>query len=695
LKPTRILLTVIIIALLSVAPSAQDAQNPQAIKISEFPQEMREFYTTANGLPSNDVERIWIDNDDNLRVSTSQGQAIFENNGWRKAESDAPAAPRIFVQVPMAKGTNVILVDGKKGRMAVDLHSGLFPPSEQHWEEGAKYGAIDKDGNFWMAGPRGVVCRKNDHTWHLITGKEGLPCNDITSMASSLDGEVWFGTSKGAIRYDGKEWRYRQGLRWLPDDEVRDVAVTVDNSAWFATKAGVGVIRFQPMTLAQKAKFYEDQIDKFHRRTEYEYVLEVALDKPGDTTVVHQHDSDNDGLWTAMYGAGECFAYAATKNPQAKDRAKKAFCALKFLGEVTQGGSNPAPKGFVARSILPTSGQNPNDNDNAERDRNANRRDSLWKIIEPRWPTSEDGKWYWKTDTSSDELDGHFFFYALYYDLVAETPEEKEEVRAHVGALATHLVDHDFCLVDHDGKPTRWAVYSPKSLNLDPRWYAERGLNSLSILSYLLTAEHITGDSKYAEAADRLVTEHGYLQNTLVPKTQAGPGTGNQSDDEMAFMCYYNALKYEKDPQRKALFFRSLWMYWRNEEPEMCPLFNFIFAAQVSGGDSSQRFRVNPRALEEAVDQLVRFPLDRFSWGHTNSHRLDVLPLPFQQGSRGGAKGYRVNGRVIPVDERFFNHWNTDPWSLDTGGNGGELADGAVFLLPYYMGLYHGFIIEG
>ncbi|MCJ7638688.1 MAG: hypothetical protein MUO70_02185, partial [Euryarchaeota archaeon] len=32
-------------------------------------------------------------------------------------------------------------------------------------------------------------------------------------------------------------------------------------------------------------------------------------------------DSDNDGLWTSMYGAGECFAYAATKDPKAKERA--------------------------------------------------------------------------------------------------------------------------------------------------------------------------------------------------------------------------------------------------------------------------------------------------------------------------------------------------------------------------------------
>ena len=51
-----------------------------------------------------------------------------------------------------------------------------------------------------------------------------------------------------------------------------------------------------------------------------------------------------------------------------------------------------------------------------------------------------------------------------------------------------------------------------------------------------------------------------------------------------------------------------------------------------------------------------------------------------------------MNGKVLPVENRQFNHWNTDPWALDYGGNGNELAAGTVFLLPYYMGLYHGFI---
>src|SRR5262249_52693842 len=151
--------------------------------------------------------------------------------------------------------------------------------------------------------------------------------------------------------------------------------------------------------------------------------------KPGDKSQTLQHDSDNDGLWTAMYGAGEAFAYGATKDPKAKERATRAFRALHFLSQVTQGGEHPAPKGFPARSILSTSGPNPNRPDSPENDGRYHARDPLWKVISPRWPTSADGKWYWKCDTSSDELDGHFFCYAAYYDLVAETEAEKREAR--------------------------------------------------------------------------------------------------------------------------------------------------------------------------------------------------------------------------------------------------------------------------
>ncbi|MGE3317115.1 MAG: hypothetical protein AB7O26_18515, partial [Planctomycetaceae bacterium] len=413
---------------------------------------------------------------------------------------------------------------------------------------------------------------------------------------------------------------------------------------------------------------------------------------PGDTSKTSQHDSDNDGLWTSMYGAGECFAYAATKDPKAKERATKAFEAVAFLSEVTQGGSHPAPHGFPARTILPTSGHNPNKQESysAERDYLQKLSDPLWKVIVPRWPTSADGKWYWKTDTSSDELDGHYFLYGLYYDLVAESEAEKARVREVTARVTDHLIKHNYCLVDHDGKVTRWGIFGPEYLN-GPFWTAQRGLNSLSVLSYIKVAHHVCGDEKYKKAYDSLVKDHHYASNAAYPKVQNGPATGNQSDDEMAFMCYYHLNKYETDPQLRRIYAMSLRGYWALEEPELCPLFNYIYAAL---SDNKTRFTLVPQScLDDAADTLVRFPTDRVRWGFKNSHRIDVKPLSgFAFFARGGKRGHLHNGRVIPIDERFIEHWNHSPWTLDEDGRGTEMADGAAYLLPYYMGLYYKFI---
>jgi len=108
---------------------------------------------------------------------------------------------------------------------------------------------------------------------------------------------------------------------------------------------------------------------------------------------------------------------------------------------------------------------------------------------------------------------------------------------------------------------------------------ADRGLNSLSVLSYLAVAGHVSGDSKYSEAALGLIRNHGYAQNLMVPKIHGGPGGGNQSDDEMAFMGFYSLIKYEKDPALKGQFASSLRSHWNIKEPEMNPFFNFVCSA--------------------------------------------------------------------------------------------------------------------
>ncbi len=586
-------------------------------KSSLFPQQVRTFYTAANGLPDDNVNELFVGADGALYAVTAKGSAVFASGAWKTAAA-----------VPQP-------------RQATTLQ---FP--EPH--------------------------------------EQGLPYDKFNCAVAAGDGSAWYGTPIGAIHRTGTRWEYRGGKRWLPDDDVRSIAVTPEG-VWFATRAGISLIAEKPTTFAAKAQLFESEIDKRHRRTEYGYVEGVTVAKAGDGSQWTQHDSDNDGLWTAMYGAGECFACAATNSADACRRAKDAFEALRFLGVVTQGGPHPAPRGFVARSILAVGGPNPNAHDSPEHDRRQMERDPLWKVMDPRWPLSADGKWYWKSDTSSDELDGHFFFYALYYDLVAKTEGERQRVREHVAALTDHLIDHNFQLMDHDGKVTRWGVFNPERLNHDSEWWEERSLNSISILSYLKVAAHVTGDAKYEDTARRLREQHSYAMNTLIAKNHAGAGAGNQSDDEMAFMCLYNLTKYETDPQLLAMYRTSLRNRWEVEEPELNPFFNFVAAVglKLTGSGWS----------EDAVDTLRRYPLDRFNWATHNSRRKDVFMLPAYI-REGRNRGHLRDGRVLPIDERYVDHWNHDPWQLDSGGDGRHLADGASFLLPYYMGLYYRYLLD-
>ena len=220
-----------------------------------------------------------------------------------------------------------------------------------------------------------------------------LPVGPPTAWAKQADGSLWIGTAKGLLHQIGNDWEYRQGQRWLPNDEVLAVAVNARGDVAVGTAAGVGLIQIREITLAEKARLYEEAIDRYHRRTEYGFVLER-----GPRGV---RDSDNDGLWTSMYGASQCFAYAVKKDAASLENARKAFRALAFLSEVTQGGTPAGLPGLVARTILPTSGPDPNAKAyTRETDAAMQKRDRKWKTLVPRWPKSADGKWYWKADVS-------------------------------------------------------------------------------------------------------------------------------------------------------------------------------------------------------------------------------------------------------------------------------------------------------
>ena len=232
------------------------------------------------------------------------------------------------------------------------------------------------------------------------------PYSTLTVGVQVPDGALWVGSTQGMMLKDPREgrWRVFNSRRWLPDDRVQDLAVTADGAVYVQTPAGVGRLRQENKTLEQKMTEIHAELRRRHLREGL--VGRIVLKVPGQLDAGWtQPDDDNDGLWTSLYVAAEGFRYGATGDPRAKKNAWESLQALMFLEKVT------GIPGFAARSIVPTLQPKP---DHGE------------------WHKSVDGKWWWKGDTSSDEVAGHYFAYAVYYDLAA-TEAEKTQIRAVVG----------------------------------------------------------------------------------------------------------------------------------------------------------------------------------------------------------------------------------------------------------------------
>jgi hypothetical protein len=502
----------------------------------------------------------------------------------------------------------------------------------------------------------------------LETVPPTLPFAKPTAGVRAPDGTLWVGSKQGLmyLTAGATRWRVIHSRRWLPDDDVQDLSVSASGEIIVTTPAGLGTLRRQETTLEQKMAEINQTLQKYHLREGM--VGEIHLQEPGRLDAGHrQYTNDNDGLWTSLYVAAESFRYGTTGDPEAKKNARRSLEALMFLERIT------GIPGFVARSVVPI-------DDDARK-------------YGGEWHRSADGKWWWKGDTSSDEVDGHFFAYSIYYDTAADDAEKKE-IAEYVTRITDHIIDHGFYYVGPPGQPTTWGVWAPESLNHDLRRLGDRGLNSLELLSHLKVAERLTGNPRYAQVAKELIDKHSYATNTVLQKNVWPPDRVNHSDDELAFVAYYPLVIAERDPLLRKYYMASIRRTWHIERPEHSPFFNFIYAAGLQANkwtDPAKRpdaALVDPQEYDLAacIEWFRDVPQDTTEWVVKNSDRRDIVI------SLVNRAGHPAGDTVLPIAERRVMKWNGDPYTLD-GGNGGRgRDDGTFILLPYWMGRYHRFL---
>jgi len=457
-------------------------------------------------------------------------------------------------------------------------------------------------------------------------------------------------TGKTAVAADGIEWtaaarglyrnskQYFAGKRYLPDDEVLGLLPDASRGMWVQTRTGVSHIELREMTLEQKAAAFEERVARRHDR--YGMVADSHLVKAGDLTTNVLEANDNDGLWTAMCGAAECFRYAVTKDPDALARARKAIEAVLFLERVT------GVPGLPARSYVKAGDPRPKDG---------------------TWHWTADKQIQWKGDTSSDEIVGHFFILSIAYDLLPDAAlKARMATAAHL--MMDYIIAHGYNLIDVTGKPTTWGKWSPEYFAGVGK--SDSALNALELLSFLKVTQHVTSDAKYAAEYQTVAAGMKYAEQAaryLELRVEI-----NYSDEELAMLSFYPFFRYGKDPK----ILKALDQWWANCQREKNPLWTYIYSVGKPGAKVD---------LDGALMTLERIPMDLISWKVTNSDRKDVTME--KELDRANERQART---LLPPDERPVMKWNGNPFVVDGGNGGFSEDDGGFFLLAYWMGRFLG-----
>ena len=337
--------------------------------------------------------------------------------------------------------------------------------------------------------------------WRMGQFKQGMPVVNLTSVVISKVGEpktqsltdielmdvggsYWIGSDNGLALFNQADksfpWRYFNGYRWLVGEQVNNLFGADMGGVFALTDFGISVIRLEQWNLEKKAaeieKVYASgrhgRMDRGKDHPMNGLISQIGLQGFGNLNKYGQGTSDNEGLWTAMFAAGECLRYAVTKETDAAENAYKLYWGIELLKNLT------GVEGLISRSV-------------ATNDQNNPERWILWDSKNEMECVDCEGL-YWKNDVSQDSIIGHMYYMPIYAKLVApyvdDYTTEMRAINTYL-SIVDRIVENDYQMIDWNGKRTTWGFWNPAELNDNPDNYSERSLNSLQLITYLATAE--------------------------------------------------------------------------------------------------------------------------------------------------------------------------------------------------------------
>ena len=373
-----------------------------------------------------------------------------------------------------------------------------------------------------------------------------------------------------------------------------------------------------------------------------------------DRPFVSYNMPDN-AYMTGLYCAAESWRYAATGDPEARRLARRALDGLIHLLNVT------GKPGLLARASLPIDMEWQDDGD---------------------WPISPDGKFRWRGDVSSDQVDGVIFGFHVFHRLLADDAQ-KPAIAAEIDTLVGTIIDDGLTIRGINGEVTTWGHYEPEYVR------RREPMNALLMLQMLKVAHAITGKEKYDREYRRLIEDEGYARIAENSRPPRPPLRVNHSDDVLIAIALYPLLDLETDPAIRGHYLETARRWFHGAEgfpgvaPEAKPFFSFLYHHWTGDGahDAAaiECLRLTPLDMKWNRSTIARYA-DRFDFTFDPAPG-SPLPPP---------------GAVVPIDRRpkswsFLVH-NPYREPGDRTADSGMEFQGLDYTLSYWFGLAHGMV---
>ncbi len=231
--------------------------------VAEFGASPAKSFSTAEGLPSNNVTGLYLNNSMPC-AATPAGNACFENGRYTSTTSEMPPTVLDATLQSLLNGPVLSSMKDREGNLWVGTESAgvtifrslefrTFASGAENLDDVVRCVFADSHHAIWAGtNSRGLVRYENGKFSHL-TAANGLSSNVIVSLGEDSAGNLYVGTPDGLNRIHNGAVSVITSGDGLPDDFIRSIHGAKDGGIWIGTRRGVSLLqdgRFQNFTHA-------------------------------------------------------------------------------------------------------------------------------------------------------------------------------------------------------------------------------------------------------------------------------------------------------------------------------------------------------------------------------------------------------------------------------------------------------------